>query len=89
MMLEGLEDFPRAERELFQWRIRIESEVELDVELKQVAKEEADHLRFFDSQWSNWFIYLFIEKCVFFMDFVDLAGLLKKLLEKIVIYFVK
>ena len=47
MMLEGLEDFLRAERELFQWRIRIESEVELDVELKQVAEEEADHRRSF------------------------------------------
>ena len=53
MMLEGQDDFLRAERELFQWRIRIESEVEFDVELKQVAEEELDHLRFFDSQWSN------------------------------------
>ncbi|ABM77126.1 Conserved hypothetical protein [Prochlorococcus marinus str. MIT 9303] len=46
-MLEGQDDFPRAERELFQWRIRIESEVELDVELKQLAKEEAEHHRSF------------------------------------------
>ena len=46
-MLEGQDDFPRAERELFQWRIRIESEVELDVELKQLAEEEADHHRSF------------------------------------------
>ena len=47
MMLEGQEDFARADRELFQWRIRIESEVELDVELKQLAEEEADHHRSF------------------------------------------
>ena len=53
MMLEGQDDFLRAERELFQWCIRIEYEVEFDVELKQVAEEEIDHLRFFDSQWSN------------------------------------
>ena len=53
MMLEGQDDFLRAERELFQWCITIESEVEFDVELKQVAEEEVDHLRFFDSQWSN------------------------------------
>ena len=46
-MLEGQDDFPRAERELFQWRIRIESEVESDVELKQLAEEEADHHRSF------------------------------------------
>ena len=45
MMLEGQDDFPRAEQELFQWRIRIDSEVELDVELKQGAEEEPDHRR--------------------------------------------
>ena len=45
MMLEGQDDFPRAERALFQWRLRLESEVEFDVELKQVAEEEADHRR--------------------------------------------
>ena len=53
MMLEGQDDFLRAERELFQWCIRIESEVEFDVELKQVAEEDVDHLSFFGSQWSN------------------------------------
>ena len=47
LMLEGQDDFLRAERELFQWCIRIESEDEFDVELKQVAKEEADHRRSF------------------------------------------
>ena len=53
IILEDQDDFLRAERELFQWRIWIESEVEFDVELKQVAEEEVDHLRFFDSPWSN------------------------------------
>ncbi len=53
MMLEDQDDFPRAKRELFQWRLRIELEVEFDVELKQVGEEEVEHLRFFDSQWSN------------------------------------
>lgn len=53
MMLEGQDDFLRAERELFQWSIRIESEVEFDVELKQLVEEEVDHLRLFDSQCSN------------------------------------
>ena len=47
MMLEGQDDFPRAEWALFQWRLRIESELEFDVELKQVAEEEADHRRSF------------------------------------------
>ena len=47
MMLEGQDDFLRAERELFQWRLRIESEVEFDVELNQLALEEPDHPRFF------------------------------------------
>ncbi|KZR77273.1 hypothetical protein PMIT1320_00562 [Prochlorococcus marinus str. MIT 1320] len=53
MMLEGQDDCLRAERELFQWCILIESEVEFDVELKQVAEEDVDHLRFFDYQWPN------------------------------------
>ena len=47
MMLEDQDNFPRAERALFQWHIRIESEFEFDVELKQVAEEEADHRRSF------------------------------------------
>ena len=45
MTLEGQDDFPRAEQGLVQWRIRIDSEVELDVELKQGAEEEPDHRR--------------------------------------------
>ena len=45
MTLEGQDDFPRAEQGLVQWRIRIDSEVELDVELKQSAEEEPDHRR--------------------------------------------
>jgi len=43
MMLEGQDDFRRAEQESFQWRIRIDSEIDLDVELKQGAEEEPDH----------------------------------------------
>ena len=43
MMLEGQDDFHRAEQESFQWRIRIDSEVELDVELTQGVEEEPDH----------------------------------------------
>ena len=45
MMLEGQDEFHRAEQESFQWRIRIDSEVELDVELKQGAEEEPVHRR--------------------------------------------
>ncbi len=48
MMLEERQDIaPRVEQELFHWRIRIDSEVELDVELKQGAEEGPDHLRSF------------------------------------------
>ena len=47
MMLEVQDDFPRAELELFQWRIRIKSEDEFEVDLKQVVEEEADHRRSF------------------------------------------
>ena len=48
MMLEQCQDSaPRFEQGLFHWRIRIDSEVELDVELKQGAEEEPDHRRSF------------------------------------------
>ena len=43
MMVERQDSVPRVEQELFHWRIRIDSEVELDVELKQGAEEESDH----------------------------------------------
>ncbi|WP_196757067.1 hypothetical protein [Prochlorococcus marinus] len=42
MMLERQDSAPRVEQELFYWRIRIDSEAELDVELKQGAEEEPD-----------------------------------------------
>ena len=47
MMLERQDSVPRVEQELCHWRIRIDSEVELDVELKQGAEEEPDHRRSF------------------------------------------
>jgi len=47
MMLERQDSVPRAEQELFQWRIRIDSEVDLEVELKQRAEEDPDHHRSF------------------------------------------
>ena len=47
MMLELKDSALRVEQELFHWRIRTDSEVELDVELKQGAEEEPDHRRSF------------------------------------------
>ena len=38
MMLERQDSLPRVEQELFHWRIRIDSEVELDVVRKQGAE---------------------------------------------------
>ncbi|HJN33263.1 MAG TPA: hypothetical protein QF700_04015 [Prochlorococcus sp.] len=45
MTLEGQDDLPRAEQGLVHWRIRIDSELELDVEFKQGIAEEPDHSR--------------------------------------------
>ncbi len=47
MMLERQDGASRVEQELFHWRIRTDSEVELDVELKQGAEDEPEHRRSF------------------------------------------
>ncbi len=47
MKLQCQDSVPRVEQELFHWRIRIDSEVELDLEHKQGAEEEHDHRRSF------------------------------------------
>lgn len=46
MMLERQDSVPRVEQELFHSRIRIDSEVELDVELKQAAEDPHHHRSF-------------------------------------------
>ena len=47
MMLQRQDSVPRVEQELSHWRIQVDSQVEVDVELKQGAEEDPDHNRSF------------------------------------------